>query len=125
MITILQVDEACRGSLTLARDLLGAPGQSFDRLKARCSGGKGTDVKQLTTEQRLARLIELKEQRDEIDQEIAVLLGDDPPPRRGRPSARGKNSGTGHTVKDVSHARTEQSANPDGSSTAVRNSSAE
>lgn len=112
-------------SLTLARNLLGAP--KGDRLtpQGACSGGKGTDVKQLTTEQRLARLIELKEQRDEIDQEIAVLLGDDPPPRRGRPSARGKNSGTGHTVNDVSHARTEQSANPDGSSTAVRDSSAE
>jgi hypothetical protein len=125
MITILQVDEACRGSLTLACNLLGAPGgQSFDRLTAPCGGGKGTDVKQLTTEQRLARLIELKEQRDEIDQEIAVLLGDDPPPRRGRPSARGKNSGTGHTVNDVSHARTEQSANT-GSSTAFPNRSAE
>jgi hypothetical protein len=75
-------------------------------------------VKQLTIEQRLARLIELKEQRDEIDQEIAALLGDDPTPRRGRPSGRGKNSGAGHTVNEVSHARTEQSAKPDGSSTA-------
>src|SRR5215471_2566322 len=84
--------------------------------------GKGKDMKQLTTEQRLARLIELKELRDEIDQEIAVLLGDDPPARRGRPSARGKNSGTGHTVNDVSHAHTEQSAKPDG---AVPNSSTE
>jgi hypothetical protein len=89
------------------------------------SSGKGTDVKQLTIEQRLARLIELKEQRDEIDQEIAALLGDDPPPRRGRPSGRGKNSGTAHTINEVSHARTEQSAKPDGSSTASPNNSAE
>jgi hypothetical protein len=45
-------------------------------------------MKQLTTEQRLARLIELKAKRDEIDQEIAVLLGEAPPPRRTRPSVR-------------------------------------
>ena len=37
---------------------------------------EGTDMKQLSTEQRLTRLIELKPQRDEIDREIAVLLGD-------------------------------------------------
>ena len=82
-------------------------------------------MKQLTIEQRLARLIELKEQRDEIDQEIAVLLGDDPPPRRGRRSARGRNSGTGHTINEVGNAHTEQSAKPDGSSSAAPNSSME
>jgi len=33
-------------------------------------------MKQLSSEQRLTRLIQLKAQRDEIDREIAVLLGD-------------------------------------------------
>ena len=48
---------------------------SFDfRRRSLC--GKGTHMKQLSTEQRLTRLIELKAQRDEIDREIAVLLGD-------------------------------------------------
>jgi len=64
-------------------------------------------MKQLTTEQRLARLIELKAQRDDIDREIAVLLGDAPPPRRTRPSMRLTTSGTGESV---SHSKTIESA---------------
>ncbi len=55
-------------------------------------------MKQLTTEQRLARPMELKAQRDEIDREIAILLGDAPPPRRTRPSVRVMSSGNSETV---------------------------
>jgi hypothetical protein len=56
-------------------------------------------MKQLTTEQRLTRLIELKAQRDEIDREIAVLLGDAPPPaRRTRPTVRATSSGNSETM---------------------------
>jgi hypothetical protein len=64
-------------------------------------------MKQLTTEQRLTRLIELKAQRDEIDREIAVLLGDpSPPARRTRPPVRVMNLGSSQTV---SHAKTVES----------------
>lgn len=71
------------------------------------TSGKGTDMKQPTTEQRLARLIELKAQRDEIDREIAVLLGDAPAPRRTRPSVRAMTSSTG---EPVSQSKTIESA---------------
>jgi hypothetical protein len=64
-------------------------------------------MKQLTTEQRLARLIDLKAQRDEIDREIAVLLGDAPAPRRTRPPVRGMTSGSSETV---GHSKTIESA---------------
>jgi len=64
-------------------------------------------MKQLSTEQRLTRLIELKAQRDEIDREIAVLLGDTPLTRRPRASVRDTNSGIGQTV---SHSKTIESA---------------
>jgi hypothetical protein len=60
---------------------------------------KGTEMRQLNTEQRLARLIELKAQRDEIDREIAVLLGDAPPPRHTRPSARITSSGNSRRAR--------------------------
>jgi hypothetical protein len=76
------------------------------------------DMKQLTTDQRLARLIELKAQRDEIDQEIAVLLGEAPLARRTRPSARVVSSGNSQTL---SHPKTIESA--DGSFTADPNGS--
>lgn len=64
-------------------------------------------MKQLTTEQRLARLMELKAQRDEIDREIAFLLGDAPSPRRTRPSVRVMTSATSETV---SHSKTTDGA---------------
>jgi hypothetical protein len=64
-------------------------------------------MKQLTTEQRLARLIDLKAQRDEIDREIAALLGDAPPPRRTRPPVRVMASDTSETV---SHSKAIESA---------------
>jgi hypothetical protein len=63
-------------------------------------------MKQLSTEQRLTRLIELKAQRDEIDREIAVLLGDTPPPRRPRPSVRDMSSSNSQMG---SHAKTTES----------------
>jgi hypothetical protein len=69
-------------------------------------------MKQLTTDQRLAHLIELKAQRDEIDREIAVLLGEAPP------SARVVSSGNSQTL---SHPKTIESA--DGSFTADPNGS--
>jgi len=64
-------------------------------------------MKQLSTEQRLTHLIELKVQRDEIDREIAVLLGDTPPPWRPRPSVRDMGSGNSQTG---SHSNTSESA---------------
>jgi hypothetical protein len=64
-------------------------------------------MEQLSTEQRLTRLIELKAQRDEIDREIAVLLGEMPPPRRPRPSVRDMSSGNSQTG---SHSNTSESA---------------
>jgi hypothetical protein len=63
-------------------------------------------MKQLSTEQRLARLIDLKAQRDEIDREIAALLGDPPPPRRTRPAVRVMASDTSETM---SHSKTIES----------------
>jgi hypothetical protein len=65
-------------------------------------------MKQLTTEQRLARLIELKAKRDEIDREIAVLLGEAPPPRRSRPSVRVVASTS--TSEPLGHSKTLESA---------------
>jgi hypothetical protein len=73
-------------------------------------------MRQLTTEQRLARLIELKTKRDEIDQEIAVLLGEAPPPRRNRQSARVMASST-ETIsqsKSTESADASPSADPSG-----------
>jgi hypothetical protein len=55
---------------------------------------RATNMKQLSTEQRLTRLIEL----DEIDREIAVLLGDAPVPGRTRSSQRVMRSGNSQTV---------------------------
>jgi hypothetical protein len=75
-------------------------------------------MKQLTTDQRLARLIELKAQRDEIDREIAVLLGDAPVARRTRPPSRVVSSGNSQTG---SHSKTIESA--DGTLTADLNGS--
>ena len=73
------------------------------------TNGKGTDMKQLSTEQRLTRLIELKAQRDEIDREIAVLLGDAPVPRRTRSSERAMSSGNSQTV---SHSKAIENGSP-------------
>ena len=80
---------------------------SLARLRRASTGGKAPDMKQLSTEQRLARLIDLKAQRDEIDREIAALLGDAPPPRRTRPAARVMASDTSETM---SHSKTVESA---------------
>jgi hypothetical protein len=66
-------------------------------------------MKQLSTEQRLTRLIELKGQRDEIDRQIAVLLGDAPAPGRSRSSERVSPS------KTVETAEGSPTADPNGS----------
>jgi hypothetical protein len=71
------------------------------------SGREGTHMKQLSTEQRLTRLIELKAQRDEIDREIAVLLGDAPAQGRTRSSERVVRTGNSQTV---SQSKTVESA---------------
>jgi len=76
-------------------------------------------MKQLSTEQRLTRLIELKAQRDEIDREIAVLLGDNPPARRPRASMREISSGNSQTG---SHAKAVENA--EASASVDRNSPA-
>jgi hypothetical protein len=74
-------------------------------------------MKQLTTEQRLARLIELKAKRDEIDREIAALLGEAPPPRRSRPSVRAMAPSTSEPFsqsKTLESADASPSADPNG-----------
>jgi hypothetical protein len=71
-------------------------------------------VKQLSIEQRLTRLIELKAQRDEIDREIAVLLGDSPAPQRTRSSERVMRAGNSQTVSQSKTAESAESADPNG-----------
>ena len=69
-------------------------------------------MKQLTTEQRLDRLVELKAQRDEIDREIAAILGDAPPPRRIRSSVRAGGSEAASQSRPIDSADASPSADP-------------
>jgi hypothetical protein len=90
-------------------------GMASDAPQAR---GRGNGDEALNIEQRLARLIELKAQRDETDREIAVLLGEAPPPRRPRASVRDMSSGNSQMVshsKNYRRCRGDPTAEPNGS----------
>jgi hypothetical protein len=91
------------------RNSLGLPAAHLNQWKG------WTNMKQLSTEQRLTRLIELKAQRDEIDREIAVLLGDAPAPGRTRSSERVMRSGNSQTVSQSKTAESAEGTDPNGS----------